>query len=275
MPEFPVVSSLWIGPKLSFLEQLCLKSFVDAGQTVKLYVYDDVEGVPDGVVVAPAKDIMPASEFIFNAALGAPGPHADKFRYHLLKKTDEIWADTDAYCVKPFPDTPYLFACHYKTLVANGVLRLPKDSGTLDDLLEFTASETPTLAEDFPFFDRAFKAEYEARSNKGEKMHISEMPWEVWGPYAISYFISRNNELKNAVPGEVLYPIQGGEILRTLRMPRRARITIPEESISIHFYGSKMRQLLRVRPGGVPHPKSFLGQLCIKHDIDPTLSPIY
>lgn len=31
------VAALWIGGPLSYLEQLCLKSFVDAGQHIRLY----------------------------------------------------------------------------------------------------------------------------------------------------------------------------------------------------------------------------------------------
>ena len=34
---------LWIGPRLSAMERLCLKSFVDVGYDVELYRYDDVE----------------------------------------------------------------------------------------------------------------------------------------------------------------------------------------------------------------------------------------
>jgi len=274
MQKLPVVASMWIGSKLSFLEQLCLKSFVDAGHITKLYVYDDVEGVPEGVVVASAHEILPSSEFIYNNASGTPGPHADKFRYHLLNKTDEIWVDTDAYCVKPFPDTEYLFGCHFKTLVANGVLRLPKDSRTLQDLLDFTSTETPLLPKDFPFFSQALKVEYESSVISGQRMHISEMHWETWGPFAISYFITRNDELKHALPNEALYPLRGGEIVRTLQLPFRAKILLPDDCLSIHFYGSKIRSLLRARPGGIPHPNSLLGQLCIKHNIDPSESPV-
>lgn len=151
MRDLPVVSSLWIGPSFSFLEYLCLKSFVDAGHPTKLYTYAPVENVPDGVEIADANEIMPARDFIVNAQSGKAGPHADKFRYHLLSKTDEIWVDTDAYCLKPFDDSEYLFGNHFKSMINNGVLRLPRNLKTLKSLLEFTSNEYPELPDNFPY----------------------------------------------------------------------------------------------------------------------------
>ncbi|SHH91511.1 hypothetical protein [Marivita hallyeonensis] len=273
MSERPVIASLWIGAPLTFLEQLCLQSFVDAGHRTKLYVYDTVGNVPDGVEIADANEILPATEFIVNAQSGKAGPHSDKFRYHLLSKTDEIWVDTDAYCTKPFPEVDYLFGNHFNTVIANGVLRLPKDSPTLAGLLEFTSHQYPDLPEDFPFVRKTVRAEYEARRKAGNPMHVSELPWEIWGPFAITHFAWRHDEAKHTTGKDVLYPISGGEISRVLQMPWRAKISIPEETLSVHFYGSKIRNLL-AKSDGVPHPRSFLGRLCEKHGINPANGPI-
>ena len=43
------IGALWIGGSLSYLEQLCLKSFVDAGQHITLYTYEGVTNAPEGV----------------------------------------------------------------------------------------------------------------------------------------------------------------------------------------------------------------------------------
>ena len=277
MPELPqeraVVSSLWIGPPLSFLEHLCLKSFVDAGHPTKLYLYDEVWNIPDGVEIADANDILPTSEFVINAKTGSPGPQADKFRYHLLRKTNEIWADTDVYCRKPLPDTPYLFASHYKELLTNAVLRFPKNSLTLNSLLGFTANEYPEPPEGFPHLPKAVWAEYRKRRYTDNPMHTSEFPWEIWGPFALTYFAQMHDEMRHATAKDVLYPLGGGEIARTLQMPRRAKIDIPDECVAIHFYGSKIRDLLSDHDG-TPEEKSFLGELCKKHEVDPRSAPL-
>jgi len=269
----PTISSLWIGPRLSFLEQLCLKSFADAGHETKLYAYGKVDGVPDGVTVADAGEIMPASQFIVNTATGSPGPHSDRFRYLLLDRTDEIWADTDAYCVKPFPASDYFFASHFRDLVNNGVLRLPRTSRTLRDLLDFTATEYPELPADFTFLTRSERADYDKRRATPPGMHVSELPWEIWGPFALTYFLQKNGESEKRVPSHVLYPLIGGDIRRALQMPRNAKIRLPEDCLSIHFYGSRIRGLLK-RRNGVPEPKSLLGSLCAKHGINAADAPI-
>ena len=57
-PDYQV-AALWIGGKLSFLEELCLKSFVDAGHHTILFTYEGTENVPDGVEVRDGAEILP------------------------------------------------------------------------------------------------------------------------------------------------------------------------------------------------------------------------
>jgi hypothetical protein len=57
---------------------------VDAGHRAKLYLYEAVGGVPEGAEIANASEVLPTAEFIYNAQTRMPGPHADRFRYHLL-----------------------------------------------------------------------------------------------------------------------------------------------------------------------------------------------
>ncbi len=52
------VASLWIGEKLHYLNQLCLKSHVVAGHKTILYCADKVDNVPEGVEVRSASEIM-------------------------------------------------------------------------------------------------------------------------------------------------------------------------------------------------------------------------
>ena len=45
-----LIQSLWIGPRLTAMEQLTIRSFLEQRHEFRLYVYDRVEGVPDGTV---------------------------------------------------------------------------------------------------------------------------------------------------------------------------------------------------------------------------------
>ena len=87
MTKLPEIASLWIGSELTWLEQVCLKSYIDHGHKVYLYSYDPVENVPDGVVMKDAAEILPADKIIRHARTGSPAFHADVFRLRLMKKT--------------------------------------------------------------------------------------------------------------------------------------------------------------------------------------------
>ena len=67
MSALPTVASLWIGGSLTWLEQLCLKSFVDHGHPTVLYTYGEVQGVPEGVVVKDGREVVDTDAFVTHA----------------------------------------------------------------------------------------------------------------------------------------------------------------------------------------------------------------
>ena len=164
-----------------------------------------------------------------------------------------------------FPTKKYLFASHFETLIANGVLRLPKESPALERLVEFTNSSYPELPQDFYFRERLNKAHFKRVMTEGP-VHIGKMRWETWGPDALTYFLQNTGEEKHALARETLYPIKGREIKRVFFRPARAQISIPESSISIHFFGSAFRRILATRDGEF-HPRSLFATLCREHCI--------
>ena len=78
------IGALWMEGALSFLEQLCLKSFVDAGHRVVLYHYGPLQNVPEGIELADANDIMSRDNFLTHERTGSPALHSDLFRYKML-----------------------------------------------------------------------------------------------------------------------------------------------------------------------------------------------
>lgn len=271
-PEYQV-AALWIGGPLSYLEQLCLKSFVDAGQHICLYRYEDVTNVPAGVEQADAAEILPLTGFLRHERTGSPALHSDLFRYHLLAKRDRtIWADTDAYCVKPFT-TPngHFYAWESETGINGGVLGLPQDSETLAHLLAFTRDEFAVPL----WYDDSYRAELEARRADGQPLHVSEQPWGVWGPHALTHFLKATGEVRFALPRAALYPFAYEDRRLMLRPGVDVAAYVTRETFSIHFYGRRMRaRILAKEPGGVPRPRSLIGQLLRKHGIDPAAAPL-
>ena len=266
------ISALWMEGSLSFLEQLCLKSFVDAGHNVKLYHYGPLQNVPDGIELADAAKILPQTNFLTHQRTGSPALHSDLFRYKMLEKNDRtIWADTDAYCMKKFEtETGHFFGWESEKHINGGVLGLPQDSDALRELLEFTSDEfaIPT------WYDEDYTRKLKEAADSGNPIHASEQPWGVWGPHAVTHFLHKTGEAKYALPQECLYPFTYRDRRKMLKRNFDVSPYITRNTYSVHLYGRRMRARLVEKEGGAPHPKSLLGQLIKKHNIDPELAPL-
>ncbi len=266
------IGALWIGGPLSFLEQLCLKSFVDAGHEVVLFTYEGVENAPDGVTQADADEVLPLTGFLRHERTGSPALHSDLFRYHLLARNDRmIWADTDAYCVRPFQTaTGHFYAWESETGINGGVLGLPQDSATLAALLDFTSDAFAIPS----WYGAAYQAELQVKKAVGTPVHAGEMPWGVWGPHALTHFLKATGEVRHAMPRVALYPFAYEDRRLMLKPGLDPAPYVTDETYSIHFYGRRMRSRIVQTEGGVPRPRSLIGQLLRKHGIDPGLAPI-
>lgn len=273
MPHpLPTIAALWMEGALSYLEQLCLKSFVDAGHKVVLYHYGPLQNVPEGIELGDAAEFLPQANFLTHERTGSPALHSDLFRYRMLAKSaNTIWADTDAYCLRPFETgTGHFYGWESKKHVNGGVLGLPQDSDTLKALLAYTEDDFAIPS----WYGAEYQAELEARRDAGTPVHASEQPWGVWGPHAITHFLGVTGEIRFAFPQEVLYPFSFQDRRFMLRKNFDTTGYITAETRSIHLYGRRMRARLVEREGGVPHPKSLLGQLLIRHGIDPEKAPL-
>lgn len=128
-----IMQSLWIGPKLSNMEKLSMKSFIDNGHEYHLYTYGKVEGIPDGVIIKDGNEIIDKSK-IYRYKSGSVSAFSNLFRFTMLYKKGGYWVDTDMICVKPFkidneyiiptePDSEYSF-----NRITSSLLKIPKGS---------------------------------------------------------------------------------------------------------------------------------------------------
>lgn len=266
------IGMLWMEGPLSYLEQLCVKSFVDAGHRVVLYHYGPLENVPAGVELDDAEQFLPREGFLTHKRTGSPALHSDVFRYKMLKANrNMIWADTDAYCMRPF-ETPngHFYGWESKSHINGGVLGLPHDSATLDALLAFTSDEFAIPS----YYGPDYEQELIAAKAAGNPVHASEQPWGVWGPHAVTHFLHETGEAKYALPQEGLYPFLFKDRRKMLKANFDTTGYITDNTYSVHFYGRRMRKRLVEREGGIPHPKSLIGQLLAKHNVDPAKAPL-
>lgn len=96
----PLVQALWVGPRLRWIEELSIASYLRNGWRYQLYVYDIPENVPQGVEVLDAAAILPRARVFAEGAgskghVGSLGAFSDLFRYALLAARGGMWSDTD------------------------------------------------------------------------------------------------------------------------------------------------------------------------------------
>ena len=129
-----IIQSLWIGPSLSKLEQVCLKSFIDNDMEFHLYTYEDVDNVPNGVIIKDGNTILDKNE-IFRYKNGSVSAFSNLFRFSLLDKKGGFWVDTDVICVRNFSFGEDIVIMsepehtgYEQTFITSSVIKLPKDS---------------------------------------------------------------------------------------------------------------------------------------------------
>jgi len=140
------VGSLWIGKSLSNVEKLSMSSFVANGHDYHLYVYDDVEGIPEGVIIDDANKVVPEKDIFYSLTSdgkpGGLGAFSDYFRFNMMNYAGGYWVDTDIVCIKPFDfDTDYVFSSentHRGEIEAtSGVMKIKKGSKALKYAVDY------------------------------------------------------------------------------------------------------------------------------------------
>ena len=144
-----LVQSLWIGNKLSPVEQICLASFVKVNGGMTLYTYSDIEGIPEGVEIKDGNEILDESE-IFTYAVGegkgSVSAFSNCFRYKLLYEKGGWWVDTDVMCLNPMPrDKEYVFSTEYlpdwSPHVATGIIKCSPKSKIMKECFDYSMSQ--------------------------------------------------------------------------------------------------------------------------------------
>jgi hypothetical protein len=116
------IQMLWVEGPLSALERLSIVSFMRFGHAVHLYVYGQVDAVPEGVTVLDGRSILPEARICRYGPSAGPGEgslalFANLFRYALLEQRGGIWSDCDMVCLKPLEDViaaDYVIATEYR-----------------------------------------------------------------------------------------------------------------------------------------------------------------
>jgi mannosyltransferase OCH1-like enzyme len=210
-----VMQGLWIGLRLSRMEQLCIRSYLRHAHPFHLYTYESVANLPAGVTIKDANEIAPSKHI---ARFQNLANFSDFFRYTLLLKKGGWWVDLDAYALRPFDfPQPYVLSKQLERdgvteAVNAGVIKAPAGSELMRRCVQ-----------------------------RISKMDVRTTEWAALGPILLR---SVHHELrleKYAQAARVFCPLSYFEAPANINGPDTAR-TFGEETRSIHLWSEEWRR---------------------------------
>ncbi len=256
------LNSLWVGEQLGYIENLCLKSAMRVGHEFVLYSYtpDSLKGVPRGVEVRDAREVMPEKNLLRYSDSGSVALGANFFRYHLLAKGLGYWVDMDFCFLKPFDFTERaVMGFEYEGWINNAVMYIPQDHAMVSDLLTMPATNRCP-----PWFGpRRQLSYYWTRLTKGT-IEVQDMPWGTYSAGMVTYLAKKHGLAESAQPPSVFYPLRWSEAKLLYEDEEKISDTIKDDTCAVHMWHSRLEDLSKSPP-----PKnSFMHRMCEMCNVD-------
>lgn len=263
-PERRPVASLWIGERLQYLNQLCLLSHVVEGHPTTLYCTDAVGNVPDGVTVRPAAEIMSIDRDL--VAETSASFLSNVFRYKMIRATDAVWIDCDAFCWRPFPDdVDHIYAGHgFRGALNCGVVKIPREGELIDRLIDYYDN----LPDAPPWFNKNQRRKLDRQPPElPHAARIYKAERTAFGPQAFTWFAKQSGDYERAMTPDTLYPVpfQLNDVFYDPHGHVEGHFT--DRTLSVHLYTNGTRPWWRKHP---PLPGSFAARMCDRLGIDPS-----
>lgn len=262
----PTLVSFWHGP-MSWLEALCIASFIRHSHRVEVFAFDRPENFPEGAIWRDAAEILPREQLVFYKGKGTPAVFSDRFRLELLRRNRGVYVDLDLYLVAPILGPPdYLMAWEKPGSVNSAVLHIPADAPLLSDLLSVFSTENRPLFE--PFLTPGRRVEVAVRRQLGEKIPPENYQYGATGPMALTHFVRARGLVDRVLPSTSFYPIPYQGIPALMQNGSSVDGAIRPETIGIHLWRSQLTD--RGRAGmPVPPEGSAMRELCQREGIFP------
>lgn len=253
--------TLWHGGKLDYIEKLCLTSMVAFGYNVSLYSYARLDDVPSGVAVKDAAAILPMEQMLRNSATASPALGSNIFRYKILQLGLGCWVDTDILLLKRIEtEGEVVFGYQDSNSINGAVLYVPKGSSLVADLVHYVQTR-PVVP---PWWPLRKKTNQMARHIIGLALAPEALPWGIFGPQALSHFITKNGLEKQAQDIPVFYPVYYLDAETTFDADVDMSDYIRPETISVHLWNNDLKTLKTRRP-----PEgSYIWHKCREYGID-------
>lgn len=249
----PVVNMLWIGAELGMVEHLAMISYMKQGHTVRLYVYDTLDSVPNGVELLDAGQFMPfdiAQSLWVRHNGGSWALASDYFRLKLMQAGAGLWSDTDMICLHPIRhENSPLFGWESTTSINTALLYLEPGSPIVADVL---AALRPSRVPYWMPLRRQLK--WWGRRLRSKPFDPTSFRWGMYGPEAMTALAKRYRITHRAQPVDVFYPVP----LAQWQIPFSPNSSfdqfITERTKAIHLWHSRFG-------GSRPPSSSAIGKL--------------
>lgn len=250
------VASLWIGERLHYLNQLCLLSHVRHGHPTTLYCTDTVTNVPPGIEVRPASEIVEIDRDIVRQT--SESYLSNVFRYHMIRKTDAVWIDCDAFCRQPFPDEMQnIFAGHgFRGALNCGVVYIPPQGALMEALLDYYQNLPKAPAW---FNKQQIKRLEKQDPSLPHAVRIYNAERTAFGPQAFTYFAQQTGDYDKALTSDYLYPVPFQ--LNDVFFDPYGRVEghFTDNTMSVHLYTNGTRPWWRKN---APLLNSYADRMC-------------
>jgi hypothetical protein len=247
--------SFWSGSPLSYVEQLCLASMLQAGHPIDVFTYDQDLSVPTGVTVRSAAEIIPLAKVVRHKS-GSMALFSDIFRYEALRAGMGIWIDLDVLLLRSLSDMgEHVFGWQDPYVINGAVLRLPPDSECLGRLIDLCRS--PVVIG--PHWPRHRKLLQRARSLVGTHVPIQQLEWGAVGPMALTHFVTSCRLLHHCQPVDVFYPVHFKDAACVFTADASAVAALFTSSTrAVHLWNNMLKELKHLPPP----PTSFIAKMC-------------
>jgi hypothetical protein len=249
----PKANMLWIGAGLGPLERACMRSVIAQGHRLDLWHFAPLAGVPEGVTLRDAAEIVPRERIFRHVPSGSYALFSNLFRYSLLQAGEGLWLDSDMYLLKPITaESGHVFGWQQPGLISAGVLLLPSGSPVLSELIEhFAGRRIP------PWLPLRWRLRYAWQRARRGAYRIETMPWGNLGPRGLTRMLQLHGLIGHALPQSAFSPTGWRDAGWIFESGARLEDRVTPQTLAIHLYN----ELVRARKDAPPPPDSFLERI--------------
>jgi len=209
-----------------------MSSFVWHGHPVDLYVYDEPKGLPPGVRLRSADDILPRTALFRHKRTKSFALFADWFRYRLLHERGGVWADADVVCLQPFDySNNEIFAWQDESTINNAVLGLPAGHPLAEWLAR--CCEEPNRILPYDGLSIRFR-KWRRRVFDGNRRE--GMRWGENGPHGLTRAARYLGYVDKALPSWHFYPVAPGQYRELFEKPAAGMTASLQNSRAVHLW---------------------------------------